>query len=62
MASFVLRGFRSGEWRSQAEGRWLIVDDESDQAVQQGSVVIITEGARNVAFFVIEHMTSADTP
>ena len=49
-----------GGWRSQAEGRWLIVGNEGDQEVEQGSVVVITEGARDVAFFAIEHMTSAD--
>jgi hypothetical protein len=52
--------FLPGGWRSQAEGRWLIVGNEGDQEVEQGSVVVITEGARDVAFFAIEHMTSAD--
>jgi hypothetical protein len=33
-----------------------------DQAVQQGSVIVITEGARAVAFFVIEQMSPADEP
>ena len=60
LASIVLRGFLPGGWRSQAEGRWLIVGNEGDQEVEQGSVVVITEGARDVAFFAIEHMTSAD--
>jgi len=57
LASFVLRDFQPGAWRSQAQGRWLVVGNEGDQAVQQGSVVVITEGARDVAFFVIEQKT-----
>src|SRR5262245_41200665 len=50
LASFVLRGFRPRQWRSQADGRWLVVGDEGDQVVRQGLVVVITEGARDVAF------------
>jgi hypothetical protein len=52
-----LRGFRPRQWRSQAEGRWLVVGNEGDQAVRQGSVFVITEGARDVAFFVVEQLT-----
>jgi hypothetical protein len=43
LASFVLRGSQPGQWRSQAEGRWLIFSAEGNQAVQQGSVILITE-------------------
>jgi hypothetical protein len=62
LASFVLRDFQPGVWRSQAQGRWLVVGNEGDQAVQQGSVVVITEGARDVAFFIIEQKPGADGP
>lgn len=61
LASFVLRGFQPGQWRSRAEGRWLIVSAEGNQAVQQGSVILITEGARDVAVFV-EQMSLVGGP
>lgn len=61
-AAFVLRGFQPGQWRSQAEGRWLIVSAEGNQAVQQGSVILITEGARDVAVFVVEQMSLVGRP
>jgi hypothetical protein len=32
------------------------VGNEGDQAVQEGTVVVITEGARDVAFFLIEEL------
>lgn len=60
LASFVLRGFQPGEWRSHADGRWLVVGNEGDQAVQHGSVVVITEGAQAVAFFIIDQLIVAD--
>jgi len=37
--------------------RWLVVGNEGDQAVRQGSVVVITEGARDVAFLVVDELT-----
>ncbi len=55
-ASFVLRGFTAGRWRSAAEGRWLVVANEGDQWVEGGSVVVLTEGARTVAYFHIHRV------
>jgi hypothetical protein len=51
LASFVLRGFQHGEWRSLAEGRWLVVENDAEQLVEPGSVVVVTEGPRPVAYF-----------
>jgi hypothetical protein len=54
LASFSLRGFEAGAWRSRAEGRWLIVENAGPQFVRPGSVVVCTEGARVVAYFHVE--------
>ena len=51
LASFVLRGFTAEAWRSPAEGRWLMVDNEGPYAVGPGTVLVCTEGARAVAYF-----------
>jgi hypothetical protein len=56
LASFVLRGFRHGDWRSPAEGRWLVVENDGEQQVQPGSVVVVTEGPRSVAYFHVERV------
>jgi len=52
-ASFVLRGFDHGLWRSPAEGRWLLCDNAGPQRIVPGSVVAVTEGADLVAYFVV---------
>src|SRR5215813_2061019 len=57
LASFVTRGFRPRQRRSQTKGCWLVVGNEGNQAVRQGSVAVITEGAPDVAFFVVEELT-----
>lgn len=56
LASFALRGFTAGRWRSRAEGRWLIVANEGEQEVQAGAVVAVTEGPRVVAYFVVDEV------
>lgn len=53
LASFALRGFTAGRWRSGAEGRWLIVANEAEQLVVAGSVVAVTEGPGVVAYFTV---------
>lgn len=58
LASFVLRGFTAGEWRSAAEGRWLIVASEGAQAVQAGSVVVVTEGPTTVGYLHVADVAS----
>jgi len=56
LASFGLRNFEAGAWKSPAEGRWLIVENSGDQLVQPGSVVVVTEGSRDVAYFHVEQV------
>lgn len=56
LASFVLRGFTAGAWRSSAEGRWLFVDNDDLYEVEPGSVLVCTEGARQVAYFHVHEV------
>ena len=56
LASFVLRDFQEGAWRSKARGRWLVVDGVGDQEVRPGTVVVVTEGARPVAYFTVDEV------
>ena len=58
-ASFVLRGWDPEHWRSPAEGRWLFAENEGDYLVDPGDVVVVTEGTRAVALFLVE---SVDSP
>jgi hypothetical protein len=51
LASFVLRVIDRRAWRSAAAGTWLVVPNAGPQHVQVGSVVIVTEGSRPVAYF-----------
>ena len=57
LASFVLRGLSPGAWTSSAEGRWLVVDNDGAQLVTPGTVVVVTEGHRVVAYFQVENVT-----
>jgi hypothetical protein len=57
LASFALRNFEAGAWTSAAEGRWLIVENDGDQLVEPGTVVVCTEGPRVVAYFHVERVT-----
>jgi hypothetical protein len=59
-ASFVLRGWDPARWRSLAEGRWLLVPNEGGQRIVPGTVVIITEGSRTVAFFRVDAIHPSD--
>ena len=59
LASFVLRDFEVGAWRSRAEGRWLVVPGTGDQLVEAGSVIAVTEGCRVVAYFTVEPVAAA---
>ncbi|SOD72554.1 hypothetical protein SAMN05892883_1940 [Jatrophihabitans sp. GAS493] len=56
LASFVLRVVDRSAWRSAAEGDWLVVPSEGEQWVQPGSVVVVTEGARPVAYFHVQNV------
>lgn len=56
LASFVLRVSDRSAWRSAAEGAWLVVENEGRQRVDAGSIVVVTEGARPVAYFEIREV------
>lgn len=62
LASFVLRVDDRSAWRSTATGGWLIVANEPPQQVQIGSVVVITEGPRDVAYFHVGELVEESTP
>jgi hypothetical protein len=51
LASIVLRVVDRNAWRSAATARWLVVENDGLQHVQAGSVLVITEGSRPVAYF-----------
>lgn len=63
LASFVLRVTNRTAWRSEALGAWLIVENEGVHRIDEGSIVVITEGSRPVAHFrvrqVIDHPDAA---
>jgi hypothetical protein len=59
LASFVLARFDATAWISDAVGWWLIVENEADQAVVPGSVVIVTEGAHPVAYFHVQDVETS---
>ena len=54
LASFCLRDFAAGKWQSSATGWWLMVENAGLQEVRPGSVVVVTEGARTVAYFHVD--------
>jgi len=56
LASFVIRGFDPSEYRSPAEGHWLIVENAGPQLVRPGSIVVVTEGLRVVGFFFVHEV------
>jgi hypothetical protein len=56
LASFVLRGFQPGAWRSTAQARWLVPENIGDQGVKTGTVVVVTEGPRVVGYFHVEEV------
>jgi hypothetical protein len=60
LASFALRNFDRGSWTSQAEGRWLIVENQNPYAIGPGTVAVCTEGARIVAYFHVDHVATSD--
>jgi hypothetical protein len=59
LASFILRNFEAGAWRSSAEGRWLVTEAQGPQAVKPGSVIIVTEGPRIVACFTVQQVAGS---
>ena len=56
MASIALRGYTDGAWRSPAEAAWLVVENEGDQHLEPGSVAVVCEGYRPVAYFHVQRV------
>jgi len=56
LASFVVRVEDRTAWRSRGFAGWLVVDDSGDQAVAAGTVIVVTEGPRPVAFFRVDYV------
>lgn len=56
LASFVVRSFKAGAWRSPAEAIWLVVENDDPNLVEPGSVVVVTEGLTAVAYFHVERV------
>jgi hypothetical protein len=57
LVSFVLRGFDANAWRSGAEACWLVPENPDAPWIEQGSVVVVTEGPKPVGFFVVERIS-----
>jgi hypothetical protein len=60
LASFWLRDFAPGKWRSSATGWWLVAENSGAQEVRPGSVVVVTEGARTVAYFHVDDVNAGN--
>ena len=56
LASFVLRVADRSAWRSEAEAAWLGSENEGVHWVRQGSVAVVTEGSRPVAYFHVREV------
>ncbi|GCE77096.1 hypothetical protein CBZ_21520 [Cellulomonas biazotea] len=54
LASFVLRVRDRTAWRSRADGCWLVVENVPPNQVGPGDVIVVTEGARTVAYFHVD--------
>ncbi len=59
LASFVLRVVDRSAWRSEADGDWLIIENEGVYKIGEGSVVVITEGPRPVAYLTVRQVADA---
>ena len=56
LVSVVLRVRDRTTWRSEADARWLVVDNVRPYRVSEGDVIVVTEGRRMVAYFHVESM------
>lgn len=45
-------------WRSDAEADWLAVENEGVHWIAGGSIVVVTEGPRPVAYFHVREVVS----
>ena len=62
LASFVVRVEDRTAWRSRAFAGWPMVDNAGDQAVDPGTVIVVTEGPRPVAVFRVDHVHADPLP
>jgi hypothetical protein len=60
LASFVLRVRDQSSWRSPASADWLVVPNEGVHWIDQGAVVVVTEGATPVAYFHVREVLPVD--
>ena len=58
LASFVLRVNDPGAWTSAARAGWLVFQDDKHFHVEPGTVIVVTEGARTVAYFHVESVAA----
>ena len=58
VASFVIRAADRTAWRSAATAAWLIVENEGAYRVDNGTVLVVTECARDVAYFHVRQVMS----
>jgi len=56
LASFILRVVDRSAWLSEAAGAWLVIPNEPRHQVGVGSIVVITEGSRSVAYFHVDEV------
>ena len=58
LASIVLRVVDRKAWRSAATARWLAAENTGLQHVEPGSVIVVTEGSRSVAYFHVAEVAA----
>lgn len=61
LASIVIRATDRMAWRSAATAAWLVVENDDVHTVEAGTVLVITEGPRDVAYFHVRHVTAPQT-
>jgi hypothetical protein len=54
LASFILRVADRSGWVSAARAGWLVEQDDERFRVRPGTVVVVTEGARIVAYYHVD--------
>jgi hypothetical protein len=59
LASLVVRVTDRTAWRSLATAKWLAVGNEGVYRVNRGSVLVVTEGPRPVAYFHVAEVRDA---
>jgi hypothetical protein len=58
LASFWLSEFEPGAWSSPAAARRMLADNIGPHRVQSGSLVVVTEGRKPVAYFHVHEVVS----